>query len=107
MFINLLTKIVEDYYNIKTFGNIEEGSNYLINNYENILTVIGAIVFKDDRFYNFIFSAIKIFNKEKDERANFLFQKIHGKSPQYFSIRPEYCLNASTFKKFIDEMSSV
>lgn len=37
--------------------------NYLMSNYENLLTIITAILFKNEDFYQFVFNYVKTFNK--------------------------------------------
>lgn len=35
------------------------------------------------------------------------FEALHGKPPNFFSVKREYCLNSITFKKYIEDMSSI
>ena len=69
IFLVLLRDTVEDFYHTRTF--IDEGddsmSNYLITNCENILTIVTAIFFKDEKFSKFLFEIVQEFNKEREE----------------------------------------
>lgn len=68
VFLVLLRDIVEDFYNTRSFaeGADDSFNNFLISNSENILTVVTAIFFKDDRFYRFLFDIVKEFNKSRE-----------------------------------------
>ena len=61
VFLVLLREMVEDFYNTRSFAECadESQNNFLISNSENILTVVTAVFFKDDRFYRFLFDIVK------------------------------------------------
>ena len=86
VFLVLLRDIVEDYYNTRSFAENNDDSlnNFLISNSENILTIVTAIFFKDDKFYRFLFEIVREFNKERETCFVNIVEGLKGKNPQFF-----------------------
>ena len=86
VFLVLLRDMVEDFYNTRSFaeGPDDSQNNFLISNSENILTVVTAVFFKDDRFYHFLFDIIKEFNSAREDEFFKILKKLKGKAPQFF-----------------------
>ena len=63
-FLVVWKEAVHDFYNIHIFAS-EEVNNNLIANDENLLNVLTSILFKNEKFYSFLFDTVKEFNREK------------------------------------------
>lgn len=47
-FLVIFRDAVENYYNTPAFGDMNETTNFLISNPENILTVVTSMLFKNE-----------------------------------------------------------
>ena len=56
-FLVILKEVVIDYYYIDSWAELPQGQ--LICNEENILTVVTAVLFKEENFYTFLFETVK------------------------------------------------
>lgn len=74
----------------------ETNTNFLISNSDNILILVTAILFKDEKFYNHIFHIFKKYHEKKEMRLKAILSGIKDAGPEYFQVKKEYCLNDFT-----------
>lgn len=105
IFLVLLRNAVEDFYNTRTFYDLEEKCNNLITNPENILTTVTAILFKNAKFYDHIFKIFQFYNFENEARFIKIMENLSFKGPEFFEVDNSYCLNKYTISNYIQTMS--